>query len=72
MVSAGGPAEMRQRSEFGAGELAYICWTGHQEGTSQEEGSTSLVQIAYELVATLHSAPRDACQTEVHTGMRTE
>lgn len=50
MVSAGGPAEMRQRSEFGAGELACICWTGQQEGTSQEEGPTSLVQTAHVLV----------------------
>lgn len=55
MVSGGGPAEMRrQRSEFGAGELACICGIGHEEGTVQRESPRSLLEVAHELVIRLH------------------
>lgn len=37
----------RQRSEFGAGELAGICGIGHLEGISQRESPTSFVETAH-------------------------
>lgn len=76
VVSGGGPAEMRgQRSEFGAGELASICWIGHLEGTVQREGPRSLLRIAHESVARLHKYRmrlHGTCLTEAHSGLRTE
>lgn len=45
-----------QISEFGAGELASICWIGHLEITVQRKRPRSLLRIAHKLVARLHKS----------------